>query len=117
MRRLARSLVSSLNMRRLLSFIGLAYWSDLDAAERRVILADLATDRAQDALEETKRMRRQEREQFRKALNIQGVNVARVYRLGVQSDMDVMNYTFPVKRFRFTLTPLQYCAEHACLDG
>jgi hypothetical protein len=114
MRRLARRLVSTLNTRRWLSWLGLAYWSDLDASERRVITANYAKQMAEDCAAHLKCLRAQEREEFREAMNIRGAKMAQFYRVCVENCEPTAEIRHRV--FRITLRPLNYCLNYAPLE-
>jgi hypothetical protein len=112
MPRWARSLASKLTTRRFLKLVGLAYWSDMDLRHRAAEDFRSRMWRAQEALEQTKRLRFVEREQFRQAMKIRGANMEQFYQVSIE---DVSRPT--VKTFRFNLHPLTYSLEHAYLDG
>ena len=115
MRRLARSLASTLTTRRLLELVGLALLSDLDEAQKRSADATAAKYAAQDALEETKRLRFQDQAEFRRILKIEGINLHDRYTLYVHSDVSHLDYSVPVKRFRFDLRPMNVFMDFATL--
>jgi hypothetical protein len=114
MRRLARSLVSTLTTRRLLSLVGLAFYSELELRQAEAEDFRSRMWMAQEGLEQGKRQWRLERAQFREAMNIRGAHMAQHYRLCVENCEPTAEIHHRV--FRFDLRPVQYYLHYAPID-